>query len=389
MSTALRGNKGDRAMKRVSCFRFCLLVLVIAMAVTFVSGQHVAAAVLYDWGNDEFGVVHFLFVDLPDPIGGTYEPVRGPLNAPLGYNRWLPKAEVNFVKLWAAGVWINVDPGPASGDVTDYGWATPGNPNDPRMTYRAWRNSFFWLSVNWQIYVDPAPPKAPAYVGIDTSPPVTTLSVGATPAPKAGWYETDAVITLGAADEGGSGVTTEYRLGQAARSEYSVPFPVTGEGIHQIYFGSVDGAGNIEAGGEHLYDLQIDYNPPEFIDLPQDGRFHYFYDWARSSFAFTVSGKSGDSLASPDDLTVLVSKMSGNISDYVITDPTGAEGDFSVEFLVSDPGKSAEVTLRLEDPSGHFATYEARVPEPLSFILFAAGLGGLLGFRRTEAGGQP
>ncbi|MCJ7674454.1 MAG: PEP-CTERM sorting domain-containing protein, partial [Sedimentisphaerales bacterium] len=168
-------------------------------------------------------------------------------------------------------------------------------------------------------------------------------------------------------------------------NEYSIPFTVSGEGIYPIYYGSVDGAGNIEAGGEHLYNLNIDYYPPEFSGLPQDGRFYYNYDYGYQSYLFNVSGKVSDTLASFEELTLSVLNPSSNISNYFISPPNLLTGDFSIDFLVYDFQKLSSVDLFLFDPAGHSVSYHATVvPAPSALLLLLSGLAGVVGLRRKR-----
>lgn len=358
------------------------LITILAIVTIIGLTDYSQGSTLYDSGHDNYGVWDFLGFDMPDPLGGTYQPVRGSTYAPLGYSRSLQTAEVNFVRAWAPiEGWFSVPKGPLSGDVTNNDWTT-SNSNNPQMTYRVVRNGFIWIGVNWSTYIDPTPPWNPTYQGIDLTAPTTKVSVSATPAPKAGWYQSDAAITLSATDEGGSGVKTEYRLGPTSWNEYSIPFTIAGEGIHSIYFGSIDGAGNIEVGGEQMYNLNIDYNPPQFVGLPDDGRFNYYYDWRKSSYAFNVLGKMTDTLADQKDLMISVGETSDNISSYFFPQDPLLADQFSIEFLVKDPTVGSKAVLFLEDPAGHSVSYTAWVPEPGTLLLLILGLMGLAGARR-------
>ena len=83
--------------------------------------------------------------------------------------------------------------------------------------------------------------------------PTTTAEV-AGPATN-GWYTGPATVTLTATDNaGGSGVArTEYQVDAATEwTPYAGPVTVSGDGVHQVRFRSVDEAGNTEAASAAL-----------------------------------------------------------------------------------------------------------------------------------------
>ena len=88
----------------------------------------------------------------------------------------------------------------------------------------------------------------PLVVQVDTAAPTTTIAIGG--AAPVGTYGQPAVVTLTAADGGGSGVPaggTEYRLDGGAWTDYTAPVTVSALGLHRVEYRSVDTAGNPEA----------------------------------------------------------------------------------------------------------------------------------------------
>lgn len=101
--------------------------------------------------------------------------------------------------------------------------------------------------------------------GADTTPPTTTATVksGGAPAVEldgqkwtAGFWR----VTLTCSDTGDGCQRTEYQVDSGPVAEYSSPFRVTTEGLHQVRFRSTDRLGNTEAFKTVL--LGIDRTPP-------------------------------------------------------------------------------------------------------------------------------
>jgi regulation of enolase protein 1 (concanavalin A-like superfamily) len=91
--------------------------------------------------------------------------------------------------------------------------------------------------------------------------PTTTAAV-AGPAAN-GWFTGPATVTLTATDNtGGTGVSrTEYQLDAATEwTPYAGPVTVSGDGVHEMRFRSVDGAGNIEAA--KAVEIKVDATAP-------------------------------------------------------------------------------------------------------------------------------
>lgn len=96
---------------------------------------------------------------------------------------------------------------------------------------------------------------------LDTTPPVTTISVS--PSPNlTGWNNTDVAVSLSSTDnEGGAGAAkTEYSLDGINWVTYATSFSIANEGTSTIYYKSTDNAGNIEPQKSLI--IKIDKTPP-------------------------------------------------------------------------------------------------------------------------------
>jgi cytochrome c len=90
--------------------------------------------------------------------------------------------------------------------------------------------------------------------GEDTTPPVTTCALTGTM--QGGVYITDVTATLTATDDMSGVNYTMYKIDNGVWTMYSVPFIITGNGEHTIYFYSVDNAGNIETTKTSVFTIQ-------------------------------------------------------------------------------------------------------------------------------------
>jgi len=105
----------------------------------------------------------------------------------------------------------------------------------------------------------------------DTAPPITaaTLVPGAN---EAGWHNTDPLIALNAADEGGSGVREISHLlsgaqtGGSVTSGDSAEETVTAEGITTLTYFARDNDGNAET--PRTLDVMLDKTSPEIVAVP-------------------------------------------------------------------------------------------------------------------------
>ncbi len=122
---------------------------------------------------------------------------------------------------------------------------------------RAWNtyglyNAFNGTTSAWPVMFSSAPTMAQyadlhlADAVIVIPAPVTTSSVAGT-AGTAGWYKTQATVTLSATGGDGGVDYTEYRLDGGSWTTYSAALDITVQGIHTLEFRSVDHAAQVEA----------------------------------------------------------------------------------------------------------------------------------------------
>ena len=127
-------------------------------------------------------------------------------------------------------------------------------------------------------------------VTLDNSAPTTTLTIG-TPKVIDGldtYITSDTYITLSATD-GASGVDyTQYRIDGGGWTPYGVPFQLSeADGLHTIYYRSVDKLGNTETTKDK--DVILDNTPPDItitVGTPQYGTTPL---WVTSDTEFTVT----------------------------------------------------------------------------------------------------
>jgi hypothetical protein len=97
---------------------------------------------------------------------------------------------------------------------------------------------------------------------VDTSPPITTITVG-TPqyGPGPSFVTSSTTFTLDSDDGSGSGVdTTMYRIDSGSPTTYTGPFSLSGNGQHVIHYWSIDNLGNVES--DKTLVVILDDNPP-------------------------------------------------------------------------------------------------------------------------------
>jgi len=104
-------------------------------------------------------------------------------------------------------------------------------------------------------------------IGIDETPPVTTISLNpAAPDGKNGWYVHDVTATLTATDPVSHGVASgvasiKYKVDGGSEMTYTAPFKVTTDKAnHTITYWAVDKVGNKEA--DKIKSFSIDKTPP-------------------------------------------------------------------------------------------------------------------------------
>ncbi|MCD6171075.1 MAG: PKD domain-containing protein [Thermoplasmata archaeon] len=106
-------------------------------------------------------------------------------------------------------------------------------------------------------------------IKIDKTKPITNAKINASHGNK-GWILGNAEITLIATDNLSGVNYTEYKIDDGSWNKYTEPFQLTSEGIHVIYFYSVDNAGNVE--NEKNVTIKIDKTKPDVnIKIPKEG----------------------------------------------------------------------------------------------------------------------
>ena len=124
-------------------------------------------------------------------------------------------------------------------------------------------------------------------VAVDETPPVTSVQLEGAQG-LSGWYVSDVVVTLTASDEESGVDHTEYSFDGSTWMLYTAPFTL-GEGIHTVYYRSVDKAGNVEEPGSVV--VKVDYTPPTTSSLlsgdwGEDG-------WSRADVTWTLTAFDG------------------------------------------------------------------------------------------------
>ncbi|RLF47481.1 MAG: hypothetical protein DRN29_02365 [Thermoplasmata archaeon] len=92
---------------------------------------------------------------------------------------------------------------------------------------------------------------------VDVTPPVTNYTLE----PEKEWHNENVTVSLQATDNLAGVNYTMYKIDDNEWQEYEENFTVSGEGIHTVYYYSVDNAGNVEE--EKNFTVGIDLTPPE------------------------------------------------------------------------------------------------------------------------------
>jgi Bacterial Ig-like domain len=102
---------------------------------------------------------------------------------------------------------------------------------------------------------------------IDKTAPVTTASTLGT-----GWYNSDADVSLTAADSISTVAKTEYRLNGGSWTAYSSPVKISGQGVNTLEYRSIDSAGNMEA--TKVVEVKVDKTAPNTTTSVKDGWYN-------------------------------------------------------------------------------------------------------------------
>ncbi len=151
----------------------------------------------------------------------------------------------------------------------------------------------------------------------DTVPPSTHVHIYGEEGNN-GWYKSSVEIELHATDTGSGVDKTYYKIDDSPWYIYTGPFEISEQGIHTLYYYSIDKVGNHES--THSKTIKIDYTPPQ-TTCHLDGTKSD--DWYRTDVYVTL--EATDNLAGVDKIMYKVDD--GNWKEY-----TG-------EFVVTEDGE--------------------------------------------------
>ena len=121
-------------------------------------------------------------------------------------------------------------------------------------------------TIDWLMYSGPQAIPVPADALIvnvappDITPPTTSAVVHGTNGQN-GWYRSQVMITLSAADSGGSGLDeTKYRIDMGSWKLYVGQFSIVASGQHALEYYSTDNSGNVE--DARTASIKIDMTSP-------------------------------------------------------------------------------------------------------------------------------
>jgi hypothetical protein len=141
----------------------------------------------------------------------------------------------------------------------------------------------------------------------DTNGPATTAALNG-PAGNNGWYLGAVTVTLTATETNGTVSATYYSLDGGPYKGYAAPFPITGDGIHQLSFYSVDTANHQET--PHGQTIKIDSTKPvsHVAALPA----------TTASPNFNVQWSGSDATSGLHDFTIFVSDDGSPFTSWLV-----------------------------------------------------------------------
>ncbi len=171
---------------------------------------------------------------------------------------------------------------------------------------------------------------------IDSSDPVSSATLDGTIGLD-DWYVTEVQVNIASSD-GVSGVSTViYRLDTSGEQTYTEEFTVSTEGIHDLYYYTVDVAGNIES--EHSIQFKIDTVRPT-ISAELNG-VEGESGWFTSSVLVDLRGSDVES-----GIDFIMYQLDGaGWQTYHSSFEVSAEGEHQIAFYASDhAGNQAEAS---------------------------------------------
>jgi Kelch motif len=191
-------------------------------------------------------------------------------------------------------------------------------------------------------------------------PPVTTASLDGT-AGSNGWFLSDVQVTLHATDPDAPNdvAATYYSVDGGPVQTYGAPFTVSGDGVHQVTFWSVDKAGDTEAA--NTQSIKIDTTAPS---LTASASLTSLWPPNNKMVDDVVNGTLGDGTSGLDPASVTFTV----VDSYGAVQPSGSvtvnpDGTFS--FVVSLEasrlgtdlaGRTYTITVRATDQAGNTST---------------------------------
>jgi hypothetical protein len=176
-------------------------------------------------------------------------------------------------------------------------------------------------------------------VGIDATAPLTGRTLSGTLGYN-NWYLSFVNITLNPVDSASGVNITKYRVNGGTWLDYVGPFPVTGDGLHDVDFYSGDYAGNIESMNTLL--VRIDTAAPSTVPTPS-GTLGTM-GWYISNVSLVLAGSDANSGVS--DIKYRIDGQ--NWLTYTGTFVIDGDGTHSVEFFSVDVAGNTETTQSLQ-----------------------------------------
>jgi hypothetical protein len=185
---------------------------------------------------------------------------------------------------------------------------------------------------------------------VDGIAPVTGSSIAGIPG-SSGWYLSAVTVDLRPSDAGSGAEYTRYRIGDGPWAAYTGPISVTADGVHVVYFFSVDALGNTE--GTVSLTVRIDATSPStgLHKSGAEGGLGWYTSEVEASLAASDGGSGVAAIqyrlnggAWCDYLAPLTLTEGTNILEYRSVDRAGnTEQARSEDILVDTKGPSIDL----------------------------------------------
>ena len=184
-------------------------------------------------------------------------------------------------------------------------------------------------------------PVTSANLQIDATPPATSHSLAGTLV-NGSWYTSDVTVTLTAADATSGVASTRARIDLGSWVAYTGPFAVTGNGTHNVEYGSSDQAGNAEGTRSVAVQIGETLGPPPVSTASVSGTSGSG-GWYVS--AVEVSLQATDPVGLPTTIQVRVD--AGTWQSYAVPFTLG-QGRHTVEHYSTNSAGSQETVRAFE-----------------------------------------